>query len=32
VRQIIPPRDPGHRVDEQLADIRLKRGERAAVG
>jgi trehalose 6-phosphate synthase len=32
LREIILSRDPGDWVDEQLADIRLKRGERAAVG
>ncbi len=31
LREIIISRDPGDWVDEQLADIRLKRGERAAV-
>ena len=32
LREIIVSRDPGDWVDEQLADIRLKRAERAAVG
>jgi trehalose 6-phosphate synthase len=32
LREIILARDPGDWVDEQLADIRLKREERAAVG
>jgi trehalose 6-phosphate synthase len=32
LREVILARDPGDWVDEQLADIRLKRGERAAVG
>jgi trehalose 6-phosphate synthase len=31
LREIILSRDPGDWVDEQLADIRLKRSERAAV-
>jgi trehalose 6-phosphate synthase len=32
LREIIFSRDPGDWVDEQLADIRLKRGQRAPVG
>ncbi len=32
LREIILARDPGDWVDEQVADIKLKRGERAAVG
>jgi trehalose 6-phosphate synthase len=32
LREIIVSRDPGDWVDEQLADIRLKRGQRAPVG
>jgi trehalose 6-phosphate synthase len=32
LREVVLARDPGDWVDEQLADIRLKRGERAAVG
>jgi trehalose 6-phosphate synthase len=32
LREIIIARDPGDWVDEQLADIRLKRGDRAPVG
>jgi trehalose 6-phosphate synthase len=32
LREIIFSRDPGDWVDEQLADIRLKRAERAPVG
>ncbi|MGH2982431.1 MAG: alpha,alpha-trehalose-phosphate synthase (UDP-forming) [Solirubrobacterales bacterium] len=32
LRELILSRDPGDWVDEQLTDIRLKRGERAPVG
>jgi trehalose 6-phosphate synthase len=32
LREVVLARDPGDWVDEQLADIRLKRGTRAAVG
>jgi trehalose 6-phosphate synthase len=32
LRELIFARDPGDWVDEQLTDIRLKRGERAPVG
>jgi hypothetical protein len=32
LREIIVSRDPGDWVDLQLADIRLKRGQRAPVG
>jgi trehalose 6-phosphate synthase len=32
LKQIISERDPGDWVDEQLADIRLKRGDRSTVG
>jgi trehalose 6-phosphate synthase len=32
LREIVLARDPGDWVDEQIADIRLKRGTREPVG
>jgi trehalose 6-phosphate synthase len=32
LREIVESRDPGDWVDEQMADIRLKQGERERVG